>query len=879
MPDIQHLTQALAARYRIERELGMGGMATVYLAHDVRHDRPVALKVLRPEVAESLGAERFLREIRITARLDHPHILTLIDSGESDGQLWYVVPYIRGESLRAWLDREIQLSVEDALSVARQVAAALDYAHRQGVIHRDVKPENILLHEGEAMLADFGIAVALEEAGGPRLTTRGIYVGTPQYMSPEQATGGGRLDARSDVYSLGAVVYEMLAGEPPHTGPTATAVIARLLTEKPVRLRSRRDTVDEGVDDAVQKALARVPADRFASAASFAEALQKKEKVPRPPARQLLARRSTWLVGGAALVATVVALVAVKGWPRSRSATEAPVTPTRYPLAFTGDAKYASGGGVRVALSGDGTQLAYVGGGAVPRLYLKKLTDIEPQPIPGTQGALDPQFSPDGSWIAFRVGAPSTLMKIPVTGGVAVPIADSVHRYSWGDNDVVVVSRNSPATAATLWLTNSSGDRDELLAKPESAQGVNYDFPHLLPGGESALFTIGGRDGPSEVAVIRISDGSILRLGVYGSNPRYLSTGHILYARTDGTVMAAPFDLRRPRVTGIAVPMLKDVVVRPDGVMQLSVARDGTLLYVPEGVGSQLVLSDRTGHVRVVLPDTLRRATWPRFSPDGKRIAFQRGAVPYDGNLWVYDITSTTLTQLTSDNRSFGPSWSVDGRHLSWSVYLPTGRARIVWQPWDASEAPVTLVDSAWDGDLSRSGRSMIGRSGLGPRGWFMMMLDSARRRMPLEFEAVGLARISPDGKWIAYAARGSESEPTEVYVQATLGPGGRRKISANGGSAPVWSATGGELFYRTRGWLWSATITTSPAFAVVRRDSLFAMHVSALNGYDASPDAKSFVMPWLVGEENQPPVLVTGWFTELRERLAGAPGTAPGTT
>ena len=271
--DTTRLSTALADRYRLERELGRGGMATVYLARDLKHDRDVALKVLRPELAAVLGAERFLQEIRISARLDHPHILTLIDSGAADSFLFYVLPFVRGESLRDKLSREKQLGVEEALAITKQVASALDYAHRQGVVHRDIKPENILIQEGEAVVADFGIALAVREAAGPRLTESGLSLGTPQYMSPEQATGGGELDARSDVYSLAAVVYEMLAGEPPHTGPTVQAVIAKLLTERPTRIRTVRDTVPEGIDSAVAKALAKVPADRFGGAAEFAAAL------------------------------------------------------------------------------------------------------------------------------------------------------------------------------------------------------------------------------------------------------------------------------------------------------------------------------------------------------------------------------------------------------------------------------------------------------------------------------------------------------------------------------------------------------------------------------------------------------------------------------
>jgi serine/threonine-protein kinase len=280
MTDLERLTAALSNRYLIGRPLGAGGMATVYLATDLKHDREVALKVLRPELGAVLGSERFLAEIKITARLDHPHILTLIDSGAEGGFLYYVLPLVRGESLRDKLNRDKQLPLEVALTITRQIAGALDYAHRKGVIHRDIKPENILLLEGEAMLADFGIALAVKEAGGNRLTESGLSLGTPQYMSPEQATGDRQLDARSDLYSLAAVLYEMLAGEPPVTGPTAQAMIAKLMTERPTRLRVVRNSVPENVDAAVARALDKTPADRFASTMEFMAAMDGGTSVP-----------------------------------------------------------------------------------------------------------------------------------------------------------------------------------------------------------------------------------------------------------------------------------------------------------------------------------------------------------------------------------------------------------------------------------------------------------------------------------------------------------------------------------------------------------------------------------------------------------------------
>ncbi|MBA2626544.1 MAG: serine/threonine protein kinase, partial [Gemmatimonadales bacterium] len=344
------LTAALTDRYVLERELGAGGMATVYLARDLRHDRKVAVKVLRPELGAVLGAERFLAEIRITAALDHPHILTLIDSGEADGLLYYVLPFIRGESLRDKLRREQQLAIDEALAIARQVAGALDHAHKLGVIHRDIKPENILLHEGEAMLADFGIALAVREAGGERLTETGLSLGTPQYMSPEQATGDRLLTPRSDVYSLAAVVYEMLAGEPPVTGANAQAMIAKLMTERPVSLHVVRDTVPEAMDVAVQKGLAKVPADRFASAGEFVRALGTAD-LAAPRAKHASPRR--WLPW--AVIGTVLALAVALLASRSR-------TPARLELGRSDQLTADPGLEIQPAISPDGRLVAYSAG-------------------------------------------------------------------------------------------------------------------------------------------------------------------------------------------------------------------------------------------------------------------------------------------------------------------------------------------------------------------------------------------------------------------------------------------------------------------------------------------------------------------------------------
>jgi serine/threonine-protein kinase len=303
------LQDVLSDRYRIERELGRGGMATVYLAEDLKHHRSVAIKVLDPGLAAAIGAERFLREIEIAARLNHPQILPLHDSGAAEGLLYYVMPYVEGESLREWLSRERQLPLDDALRITHEVADALDYAHSQGVVHRDIKPENILISRGHAVVADFGIARAVVAAGGEQLTMTGLVLGTPLYMSPEQALSDTHVDGRSDLYSLACVLYEMLAGQPPFTGATAESVVHQHLSVEPRSVAGHRPGVPAGIARALGRALAKAPADRFETAARFAEALARPESVALPAARRPW--RLAWL-GGAAVVVAVGALLVLR---------------------------------------------------------------------------------------------------------------------------------------------------------------------------------------------------------------------------------------------------------------------------------------------------------------------------------------------------------------------------------------------------------------------------------------------------------------------------------------------------------------------------------------------------------------------------------------
>src|SRR5579884_640632 len=399
-------SSALGGHYRIERELGSGGMAHVYVAVDVRHDRRVALKVLRPELAAAIGAERFLQEIKTTANLQHPHIVPLHDSGEVDGVVFYVMPFVEGESLRERLNRERQLPIADAVRIAAQVAAALDYAHRHGVVHRDIKPENILLHDGSAVVADFGISLAVQSAGGARLTQTGLSLGTPHYMAPEQAMGERSIDGRADIYALSAVLYEMLVGEPPFTGPTVQAIVARTMAEQPRSITAQRHAVPAYLDDVVQRGLEKLPADRFGTAKEFGDAVT---KAAAGEARDrecggAKARASARATVAATLLRTTpwVIAVAALAW----AATRPRAIPLPAITSYVMPSAQAPSELRDIALSPDGSTLAYVSNASVDggRIWLRKLRDTSTTVVAGTDGAHTLFWAPDGLGIGFIAG-------------------------------------------------------------------------------------------------------------------------------------------------------------------------------------------------------------------------------------------------------------------------------------------------------------------------------------------------------------------------------------------------------------------------------------------------------------------------------------------
>ena len=840
-PDFR-LTAGLSGRYRIERLLGSGGMATVHLAQDLRHDRKVALKVLRPELAAAIGAERFLQEIRTTAGLQHPHILGLIDSGETEGQLWYAMPFVPGESLRERLNREQQLPVEDALRLATEVAGALDYAHRQGVIHRDIKPENILLHDGAALVVDFGIALAATGAS-QRLTSTGLSIGTPQYMSPEQAAGERQLTPRSDVYSLGCVVYEMLMGQPPFTGPTAQAVIAATLAAEAPRLSPRRRSVPVNVEAAVLKALEKLPADRF-SAAEFAKALAdpgfRSGTHPLEPSG-----RSGRIVAlaGLALAASVAWLAIQAG--RVRTPPAVPLMRFGIPLPDHGAWMDDDGSGM--ALSPDGMVLAYTGrdsaGGR--RLYLRPMNQTDPVPVgDGATGAM-PFFSPDGQWLGFIRGG---LHRVPLSGGPAENLCGNLLGYvhaTWLEDGSIVFADGGPQG---LQQCHPGGEVTTMLA----GDSVTFNFPHGLPGDRGLVFTV-RRGGVDRLAVLDRRTGAWRALDIIGTSPRFVEPGSLAFVGPDAGLSAVPFDLDRLSITGPATVVQDQVAIGATGAALMAVSRTGVLVTASRGLSDQsLELVSRDGRADRLHP-RVGRFLDPRVSPDGARIA-----VGLDGEIWLLDRGQGTLDRLTSDALASRPAWTPDGQRIGYVRQVGrTVDLRVVQA--DGGAPPESLLArldrSLWEVAFPADGRSMVFRvvGGPGLRDIWLAPGDTATPIPIVATPANEVApAVSPDGRWLAYTS--DESGRYEVYVRPFPQLSTRHLVSLEGGTEPVWSRDGRELYYRRGPVLTAATVRTSPDFEVSERTPLFSdgtFYADPTHAtYDVTADARHFVMTRMLGSQ-----------------------------
>jgi eukaryotic-like serine/threonine-protein kinase len=885
------LTAALSDRYRLERELGQGGMATVYLAEDLRHGRKVAIKVLHPELSAVLGGERFLAEIKVTANLQHPHILGLIDSGEADGLLYYVMPFVAGESLRARLMRERQLPVDEALRLSREVASALDYAHRQGVVHRDIKPENILLQDGAALVADFGIALAVHQAGGSRMTQTGMSLGTPAYMSPEQAMGEREIGPRSDVYALGAMTYEMLAGEPPFTGPNSQAIVAKVLTEQPPPLRAKRPTVPPAAEGAILTALQKLPADRWGSAHEYSDALMGAgafrsgpvPTVPIPAARPVTARRRAGLAWAGWALAAVASGVA--GWALLRPPPQ--VQPSRLAILVPG----LGGSGASSAqrhltwLPGGQTVLySVVGTDGTLRLVRHPLDAESGTPIPGATGMGSPLVSPDGRWVVGTQGVARQVLRVPLDGGSSELVSPSL------------VSTDGAAYApdGTLWYSDLDQvgqiANDSLVERFRTRQ---FLLMQILPDGRTALGVrtrVGNAGGP--VLLVDLKTGAETTLLASPVAEARMSRGLLVTVTGGGLLQVAPLDRSGKKLLAAPLTVATNVSVTGQSVAQFAVADNGNVAYIPQEPAS-LVFVDRSGASRLAT-DERRNFHAPMFSPDGRRLSFDFNSVE-GRNVWILSLADGTLTRATFDRDGHDATWTPDGRFLTYIVPVarPGGVTLVLLRKRPGSaEPPDTLLNNpllSYTGVWLRDGSAMVTTAAnlrRDPRSVDTLDATSGTDAAIIRNGGKGpleplvssrfnesFVGVSPDGRWISFVSDQSGRE--EVYVRDLAGERDQVLVSVDGGNEPVWSPDGRELYYREtkqdNPYLVAASIATAPALAVTGRKRLFPIGdivgTAPHANYAVSPDGKTFVM---VRESPAARVVVIQNLPALVDRMRG---------
>jgi serine/threonine-protein kinase len=853
---------ALADRYVVERRIGRGGMATVHLAHDRRHDRPVAIKVLHPRLATIVGRERFLREITLTAGLRHPNLLPLYDSGSDAGQLWFAMPYVAGETLRARLARSPRLPVADAVALSLEIAGAIAHAHARGIVHRDIKPENVLLEPGDgdgarprALVADFGIARAIDRDTGALLTRTGFAIGTPRYMAPEQARGERDVATRADVYALGAVLHEMLAGEPPKLlGAGRRPSDAERGDAFPAIAESRPD-LPAPLAAVVTRAIARDPEARFADASAFAAALSlaplappgdlatiTTPRVPGPgaapaddaatpapiAASDARERRPAGVVW---LAAATLAIGALGGWQAARlrdlapdvgqsvlPTFGAPAAPVAVRRAFVAEA--GALGAELPALTPDGRTLIVAQDDADgSRLYARSVDgtvaqagdrdergavvteQLLPRALAGTEGARFPFVSPDGRWLGFVAGG--VLRRVAIGGGTSQPIATLptelvVGGAAWsGDGEIVVAD----AGAGVLYRVAATGGPLERVAAGTPMPGLRD--PAFVPGRRAVLVTLddccAGR-----IATVDLVTGTVRELRT-GRTPRVVD-GWLVFAIDGGTLVRQRFDASRITVDGIVEPIATGIDVSP-GRTAVAVSATGASLVrtLPPGATERpgrealrLAVRDRAGRVVRTLD---ARVPWtPRWSPDGTTLLY--GAAPTGSDaseVWTAVPATGAVTRRTDEGRDANDAhWSPDGRLVAYSANASGGK-RVVVRPVAGGESRAlgdpgsTVFPTGWTPD----GRAVLATVDRGGNLDIVALpLDGGPARTVLATQRrEGAARLTRDGRWLAYESDATGSR--EVYVLPyPVGGAQPIRVSGGGGVHPVWRADGRELFY-----------------------------------------------------------------------------------
>ena len=873
--------------FRIERELGRGAVGVVYLAHDTKLDRSVAIKSLPAEVmANPKARSRFSREARLLASVNHPNIATIHEVlEEAEGLGYLVLEYVPGQTLTERI-AGARLKLDEALSIALQIAEAIAAAHEHDVIHRDLKPGNIkITPEGKVKVLDFGLAKAVGgEAADEQstITEPGRVIGTPAYMSPEQARGQVT-DKRSDIWSFGCVLYEMLTATIPFRGETISDTLANILQTEP-NWQALPESTPANIMVLLRRCLVKDLRRRLRDIGDASIEIQETVNLPvfAPPMTTSSAgipRLTNWkqmIMFGAVCLVLGVVMSGIVFWSRKRPVT--PAGPSTSIFAITPETELADEVWWKhvLAFSPDGKFLAYVEKGTDKRriIYVREMSKLKAKILFGTEGASSVFFSPDGEWIGYFDSFENRLKKVPVSGGEPMLVCElnDFRGASWGTDDIIVFSRGK---GTGLWSISASGDGLKRLTIPDPNRGESgHCWPQILPGGKQILFTIARQGGLDEyefgVHSLKTDIRKILYKG--GSNARYLpTTGHIVYARKK-TLIAVRFDRKRLFLTGSHDQLIQDIAFSGEWLSHFTVADNGSLAYIPVAGPTQLrpVLVTREGQAQP-LSITLRDYHSVSISPDGTKVLFD----VWDGNqgdVWIYDVKRNTLVPFTSDGSGGYPIWvPPDGKHIIFG-----SKGLLYRQKTDGSGTAELLanINVRRLTSCSQGGKQLlvtIGDPNSGSDIW-VVPVEEQSQQSPFPFiqrnHDQRQAVWSSDGQWVAYSS--NESGVPEIWVTPYPGPGPTIPISTQGGQEPVWSRVGKELYYRSDDKMIAATFETEPEFRVTSSEVLFEDHFVSCKickTYDVGPDGQ-FVMIQDSEESLQQINVVLNWFEELK-RLA----------
>jgi eukaryotic-like serine/threonine-protein kinase len=872
------------ADYEITAKLGEGGMGEVYRARDGKLGRDVAIKIL-PTVfaADRDRMHRFQREARLLATVNHPRIGAIYGVIEIDRLPALVLELVDGETLSVALSRGA-LALPRALTLAAQIADALEHAHRRGITHRDLKPANIMLTRDGVKLLDFGVGKwtpAPIEGTMTRpstLTGEGAIVGTLQYMSPEQLEGGNA-DARSDIFSFGAVLFEMLSGRKAFDGPSQASIIAAVIEAPRPRLSGVGGPHASRLDRIVSKCLAKDPDERWQSARDLGDELRwLGDDLNRPAIAEsaLAASRgpSTWLTfAAAALAITAIGVASWGAWERWRTpaaAIELPRFEIHPPPGVTYDLRGFD-------LSQDGKQLLYTDSQTIPGngrgLWIRRFNRFESLLLPGTADARSPRFSPDGQWVAFL--SRGALRKIRTDGSTPPQVVgeniDGPIGLIWKQPGTILIS----TVGARLRRINADGGTlVEFMASPGKGE-VDLHSPFPLPDGRNMLVAVHSPNNQFSIAVQSIDGDKRKTVVESGFAPTYLSSGHLVFGR-GSTILAAPFDATRLEVTGAAVPLVESVDNDPQsGIIDYRLSSSGALAYIPLQSSNRRTLTWLTSDGKaapIAVPTGEFDAL--RVSPDGSQIAY---TLRQDGRrqIWIHEFASGRRVQMTRDGDHRAPIWTWDGHALIYGKTTASG-SEVVAHPLNGEAATIARSPNRlFPAALTPDSQTLLLTESLPTDETFITQVDMHRpgtnARLPFKGGDPSSASLSPDGRWVAFAAL--QAGVVQVFVQSFPPSGTPRQISVDGGRAPMWSRNGRTLFFRSVGrvsTVSTVSIDTSRGLTWTSPRLLFeANTVSTFADYDVAPDGRLAMIASDPEESSSPHFnIILNWATEVRSRV-----------